>query len=393
MGFLRTAAGIVGLILIIALAMEVTCRLDDWIRYRTPIWSRVVSEEDLLVRDADGMHARRNSRFQKWVINEVGTRGPSAASQKSPGALRVVTVGASETFGLYESPDQEFPRQLEDSLRRWLTVPECATGGPPHRIEVLNAAIFGMSLPTVIADVAARVRRLGPDVVVVYPTPVQYLAGLPPVAATPDSTGADAVLAPTRAFYPRALGRLRQQLKRMTPAWLLTYSRERAIDDALADTAEGPPFADFPADRMALYERDLGRLISTIRAIGAEPVLVTHANWSMSGHPDSAMLTAWRQNYPRASGSLILAFDSAGADATRRVAADSAVTLVDLAAAVRGHRGPVFADYAHFTDAGAAFVARTIGEGLLRTDRVRRWCGVPENGRLVVADDPGAASR
>src|SRR5580704_16764560 len=103
-------------------------------------------------------------------------RGPDIPLAKPPGTLRVVTAGASETFGLYESPDREFPRQLEDTLRARLC-------GDP--VEVLNAAIFGMSLPTLEQDLRLRVRPLDPDVVVLYPTPVQYLNDAMPMSATP----------------------------------------------------------------------------------------------------------------------------------------------------------------------------------------------------------------
>ena len=40
-----------------------------------------------------------------------------SASKSSPGVVRIATTGASETFGLYEAANKEYPRQLEDSLR------------------------------------------------------------------------------------------------------------------------------------------------------------------------------------------------------------------------------------------------------------------------------------
>jgi hypothetical protein len=373
---LRRAAAVFGFAVIVAVAMEVTCRLDDLIRYGTPIWSRVESEDDLLIRDRDGEHARPNARYQKWIINGVGTRGPAASETKTPGSLRIVTVGASETFGLYESPGHEYPRQLEDSLREWVTALHCAE--PPRDVEVLNAAIFGMSLPTTDADLQTRIRRLRPDIVTVYPVPSQYLTAVAPLAATPDSTGDDTLLTASRALYPRSEERLRQQLKAMTPHWLLTWLRRRAIRSELADSTTGAMFAGLPRDRLALYDRDLRRVVSTVRAIGAEPVLITHANWSMAGPADTATLTAWRRFYPRTTGPVLLAFDSAGDAVVRQVAADSGVTLVDLAGLVREHRGPLFADYAHFTDAGAALAADTIGRAVRAGPRFRAWCATPE---------------
>ncbi len=168
----------VALVIVFALALEASCRIDDAQRFGTPFFSPVESESKLLVRDATGEHGRPHARYGKWVINNVGMRGPDVDLVKPPGTLRIVTAGASETFGLYESPGREFPRQLEDTLRA-----RC-TGGP--HIEVLNAAIFGMSLPTVDQDLRLRVRPLHPDVVVLYPTPVQYLDDGVPTPAEPD---------------------------------------------------------------------------------------------------------------------------------------------------------------------------------------------------------------
>lgn len=114
-----------------ATAFEVAARVEDLLRYGTPLLSPYRSQSDLAMRDALGMHGRPGARFQKWILNNLGTRGPDAPPTPAAGVRRVVTVGASETFGLYESPGHEFPRQLADSL------------GAGY--DVLNAAMPGMS--------------------------------------------------------------------------------------------------------------------------------------------------------------------------------------------------------------------------------------------------------
>ncbi|MBP2647196.1 MAG: hypothetical protein H6Q77_820, partial [Gemmatimonadetes bacterium] len=57
-------------------------------------------------------------------------------------------------------------------------------------------------------------------------------------------------------------------------------------------------------------------------------------------------------------------FDSVGAEVVRRVAADSGVALADVRAALSGCVA-CFADYAHFTDEGAARVAGTVASALV----------------------------
>jgi hypothetical protein len=346
------------LAIVFLLTLEATCRIEDWLRYGTPLFSAVRSEDDLLVRDAAGEHGRPHAQFQKWALNNLGMRGPDAPATKPPNTLRVVPAGASETLGLYESPNHEFPRQLEDSLRR------CDS-----TVRVLNAAIFGMSLPTVDQDIRTRVAPLHPDIVVLYPTPVQYLSPERPRAATPDSTGSTPPLHSAAAFYPRALDRLRDALKQMTPAWLATLLRRRLI---AADTRREPPgwrFTTIPSDRLADYDADLRHTIGSIRAIGATPVLMTHVNAFMAGANDQVRLTEWEHQYPRATGAVLIAFDSAAAITTARAAADSSAPLVDLATLARDHHLPppqqAFGDYAHFTDAGSAAVAGALAHALL----------------------------
>lgn len=340
------------LTIVFALAMEISCRLDDAIRFGTPIFSRVESESDLLVRDAAGEHGRPHARYGKWVINNVGMRGPDIDPVKAPGTLRVVTAGASETFGLYESPGREFPRQLEDTLR--------ARRGP--NVEVLNAAIFGMSLPTLEQDLRLRVRALRPDVVILYPTPVQYLNEEVPSPAEPDSATTGRL--PFRdALYPRAMERLRQQAKALLPEWLATSLRRDDIARDARDHPAGWRFTGVPAERLRAYDMDLRRTIGTIRAIGAVPIVAIHANAFDGGGPlNEALLVSWENQYHRATGDALIAFDAAAARVTIRAARDSGVTFVDLRQVCAR---PMFADYAHFTDTGAAVVASALAPAVL----------------------------
>jgi hypothetical protein len=241
-----------------ALVLECTCRIDDWIRYRMPLWTPVKAKEDLIVIDAEGEHGRPHAQFQSWALNNIGMRGPDVPIPKPPGVIRIVTAGASETFGLYESAGHSYPRLLEDSLRA-LVRREACPADPPPTIEVLNEAIFGMSLPTMAQDLRLRVAPLKPDIVVVYPTPMYYLAAAMPVRARPDSTGAPTRLPPLGVLYPRAIHRMHDALKSITPRWLAAWARAR--QDAY-DERRLPPnwhFTTIPLDRLAAYDADLRR--------------------------------------------------------------------------------------------------------------------------------------
>ena len=378
---LRRAAWLAAGLATFAVAFELTARVDDRIRYGMPLASPFGSEGDLVVHDSLGIHGRAGAQYLKWTLNSLGTRGPEVTARPRPGVLRVVTAGASETFGQSEGPGLEYPRQLEDSLRtRLVTGPRSPIGS----VEVLNAAFFGMSLPTVTQDVRLRVAGFAPRVVVLYPTSVQYLQEAlptvePPVGGSVPAPGLGAVLT------PRTASRVREELKRLAPRawrdWLWRVQLRRE----LTHHERGWRYTTVPLDRLAAYDADLRAFVGATRSIGAEPVLATHANLFVGGTvSDSSLLNAWQRFYPRPEGQVILAFDSAGAQATMRVAADSGVALADVRSALSGCTR-CFADYAHFTDEGAARVAGTVA-GAVETALDRR-------GARAIADSAGAAGR
>jgi len=348
-------------LLAFGVAFEATARVEDFIRYGMPLTAPYRSEVDLVVHDSLGIHGRPGAQYLKWALNSIGTRGPEVSRHRAPGVLRVAATGASETFGQSEAPGREYPRQLEDSLRARL---EAGGLAPFRSVEVLNVAFFGMSLPTATQDVRLRIAGFEPQVVVLYPTSVQYLNDEPPTAVAPvrGSAPAPDVWASLR---PRAVLRLREEVKRLAPlAWRELFWRAE-VRRQQATHAAGWRYTSVPQDRVAAFEADLRAFVGAVRAIGAEPVLATHANRFVGGTvSDSSLLTAWERAYPRPEGQVLLAFDSLGAEVVRRVAADSGVALADVRAALSGCVA-CFADYAHFTDEGAARVAGTVASALV----------------------------
>jgi hypothetical protein len=165
----------------------------------------------------------------------------------------------------------------------------------------------------------------------------------------------------------------------MVPGWLKTWLRRRDIDAAIAGEPPAWRFTSVPADRLFDYEQDLRHTIGTIRAIGATPLVMTHANVFMAAGGDSAQLTAWGRFYPRATTQAIAAFDSAAVSVTLRAARDSGAIAVDLANTVRalpdGVAPRLFGDYAHFSDTGSAVVASALRAAL--TPMIDQRCGRP----------------
>jgi len=357
---------------VVLVAMEVSARTEDFVRYGTAWLSPFREQAEMIVRDADGVHGRRSARFQKWGMDSLGFRGPEVDSAPPPGTLRVVAAGASETFGLYESEGKEYPRQLQDSLTAMLPAPGCFGA---RRAEVLNAAMAGMTLPTVTQDVRLRLRRFSPNVIVYYPTPAQYLNDEMPVAAKPDSSAAGPAEPDwRRSLHPRVLDRLREQSKLLLPAGVQDYLRTRMVEAEVARHGPGWRWDRLPPDRLEAYERDLRVLVGAIRGIGAEPVLATHGSVFTPGQtPDPRPLNMYERFYPRATGAVILAFDSAAAVRTLRVAQDSSTGFADVLDAVPPSG---YADNIHFNDAGAARAAGTLAAAVVNAAR-RAGCEAP----------------
>ena len=83
MGVLALEAAALGLVAVAAL--ELTSRLEDRIRFGTPVRSNFTDQSDLIVNDRDGMHGRPNARFRKFILNNHGFRGPDITERPTPG--------------------------------------------------------------------------------------------------------------------------------------------------------------------------------------------------------------------------------------------------------------------------------------------------------------------
>jgi len=103
-------------IIIFIVTLEMSARIDDKIRYDAPIFSNY-SAALLRSRDSEGINYNiPNAHFEKWRINEQGFRGSEISLKKESERIRIVCLGTSETFGLYESPGKEWANQL---LKIW----------------------------------------------------------------------------------------------------------------------------------------------------------------------------------------------------------------------------------------------------------------------------------
>lgn len=340
-------------LLLFGLTLEGLARLDDFVRDGAPLLGNH-DIDSVFVRTETTKIGRAGAHFGKWQMNSLGYRGPEPV----PGRPTIVTYGASETFGIYESAGHEYPRQLAQLLDG-----SAAAGAPAYN--VVNIAIPGLRIGR-MAYLDEALDKLKPAYVVVYPTPAAYIGVDQALCAKEAPSAGPARLAEPEipaTWRWRLGGKLDQLMKQVTPLWLMTALKEFGIWRATQHMA-----VHDTVDEAAIqaYSQDLRCVLAHIRAHGARPVLMTHATYFGDAVTPASrpMLVAWRRFYPdlgeggfldleRRANAAILAL----AQQQRDVILVRADTLVPP--------GPEhFADFVHFTDRGAGRIADALAQAI-----------------------------
>ncbi len=99
------------------------------------------------------------------TANNRGFRGPDFDDAKAPGVARVITLGASSTYGYRNRNEETYPFYLQQHLNRALESRRC---GDVRSFEVLNFGIPHLSAVNIHALFVAEGLALDPDVVTFY---------------------------------------------------------------------------------------------------------------------------------------------------------------------------------------------------------------------------------
>ena len=343
MSFPKSVLRVAGYIALGFVTLEIAARIDDFIRLDAPLLEPYTINR-LFRPSPNGREGVPLKSFGKWQMNTLGYRGP----QPVTGRQNVLAFGASETFGLYESAGQEFPRLLEERLN--------ATR--PSEFNVINIALPGIRIGRV-AYLEEALKRTTPRYVIIYPSPANYIGTTSPFcreASKPVATPSSPL------DHVRLTEKMNQLIKKSVSQPLMTAARRFGIWLA---TREHPPMDRVPESSVSAFRDDLICAVRTAQRHGAEPILVTHATYfgSHLKAEDEPMLTAWRRFYPELREEGFLDLERRANDAVRSVANDERLALVDAAAIVPP--GPrYFADFVHFTDLGAAKIADGIAPAI-----------------------------
>jgi lysophospholipase L1-like esterase len=91
-------------------------------------------------------------------LNNAGFRGPDFKTDKKEGVFRIVTLGASSTFGYHARDNQTYPRYLEEALNELCS----------FEVEVINLGIPHLDAAQILALFITEGANLDPDIVTFY---------------------------------------------------------------------------------------------------------------------------------------------------------------------------------------------------------------------------------
>ena len=348
-----------GLMLLVAFAAEITTRIEDRLRYDTDLLHSPDFDNDLFEPQANGdRRGKPFGRYQKWRLNQFGFRSSEVEIKRSSDRKRIMLIGSSETFGMFESPGKDYPAQLLSELNRF------------GDYEVINTALPGMTLRSATRAFDDRFARFSPDVVVIYVSPLFYLNMSPKKeSASSKPTGVAATATARPQLIPRFQLRFERKLRDalVTPEFLQRRIDAKTIESRRDALGANSVFTSFPQDQLDMFISDLNVLVQNIKDCGAKPLLVTHAIQSHSPPTpdDLRALQSSLVHTPRATPQLVLDFEAANREQILALAKSQSLTVVDLAQALNGRR-EAFGDLVHFSDTGAAIAAQMIAETISR---------------------------
>jgi lysophospholipase L1-like esterase len=325
---------------------EVCARVDDHLEVGVPVLGNYAMS-DMLTHDDYGVVGKPYGHFGKWKLNALGFRGPDL----HPGTMKILCMGASETFGMGESAGMEYPRQLERVLN---------ARDPDLHVEVVNVAYAGQSLRTLSHRIDSLVDTLNPHVAILYPGFLGYINDAS--IGQPDQL--DWIQEP-KGFHSRIEEKLLSSLDRM-PQWAENLRYRYHIWKALRKNhVIVNTIPEWHVDR---FRSDLRAVLDRLQERHVRVVLVTHATvFGKDVQPSERyMLTAWRRFEPNLADDGWLDVERRMNAVIREEARERNLPLVEAADVLSGPEN--FSDWTHFTDLGSSKMAHLIADKLTASE-------------------------
>ncbi|MEW6411006.1 MAG: hypothetical protein AB1483_00875 [Candidatus Zixiibacteriota bacterium] len=345
------------------IVLELCARIDDRLKYGAPFFGEYTDERLRSFDDEGVRYNIPNISFEKWHHNDLGFRGPDIDLKKPDTTTRIVCMGTSETYGLYESPGNEWPAQLSGQLNR--------TG----HFDVINAATVGLKRIHYLKYLKKYVYRLDPDIVVLVIFP-SFEKAAPPaetittetsvIQATPEESNNLTLesLKPSFRILPKAW----QVVKRFVPNWMLEryqyWNRLKQIRDLERRYLKGQaPLDRIPTEDYAGFKTDIEQVVRDLKSRGTHVVLTTYPFLMNPHNLDKYPLIFMeaRRFAIELSYEGMMDACSQGNRLIRQIAREENTGLVDLYLGIPQDTVHL-ADNVHLTDEGARLAAELVAK-------------------------------
>lgn len=263
------------IVFVFGLSLELCARIDDWIKYDAPFFLKYTNDR-LRSYDEDGLRYNvPNARFEKWQNNSFGFRGQDFDIEKPRGVTRIFCMGASETYGLFESPDKEWPAQLSDQLK------------PYSSLQVINAATVGLRRDYILKYLDKYVYKFDPDIIIflISPSFIDRQNKSNPIKKNNNLSSREANISPftlsSMISNIRIIPKIWQMIKKFIPKSLLEkyqhWDRSKKIDFLEKKYLNGEnPLDSIPFEYQKKYKADIDNIISTVNSKGIKVILCTY---------------------------------------------------------------------------------------------------------------------
>jgi hypothetical protein len=353
-------------VVIFICTLELCARIDDAVKYGAPFFGTYTNER-LRNRDDDGLPFNiPNSRYEKWKNNSYGFRGPDFPINKPHGTFRIVCLGTSETYGMFESPDNEWPAQLQ----------KIKVGS---KYQVINASVVGLSLAQIDSYIFKYVKPLKPDMIILVINPISYVTTKLRSSnynyTVKSSKGGEAIHSYNFIDYfrifPKTKELIKQSLTYNFPFFMKSYLLENTkyqINQAETIRLKGvKPINSVPEFIIKSYKYDLNKLIININKYNADVVITSYPSLmdrdNLEKYPD-IFLDNRKFAVELSLFGMVDVFDKLN-KINQAVASMHRIDYVDLAS-VLPKSTKYFADNVHYTDDGAKVVAECISKAVAR---------------------------
>jgi len=273
---MRKALRLFFALIIFVVTLEISARVDDFIKYQAPLFTSYTSTR-LRARDTDGIRYNvKNVRFEKYQNNKAGFRGPDISVTKPDGTRRIACLGASETYGLYESSGCEWPAQLSEIL------PEAP------RTEVINVASVGLSLYQYESYLEKHVLKFKPDSIIILTSPQAFALEAIRQNDKKKKNSVDRVARKSlhsvqkeQGFSLRIQPKVKQVIKEFLPKQI-TESIQIQTARSLMAAAERSrlngvrPLDEIPEEIVIEYSQVLQKLVLSLQANNIEVILTSY---------------------------------------------------------------------------------------------------------------------